>query len=433
MNILYFFYRVLSTIVLCLLFFPFLLFILVTGKYRKCLNERFGFIPGENLKKFTTGPKIWIHAVSLGEIKVANAITNSIKELIPDCSVLLSTTTEHGRKLAVELMGDRVSIIYSPIDFFLSVKKVLRDVNADVLVFLETEIWPSWIIEANRAGIKILLLNGRISMRSFKSYMRLKPFLTNILAKFYRLSMISEEDKKRIISIGADPQKTVVNGNAKYDLLIQQTIPGMNEIIRNSFNIGLQVPVIIAGSTRTGEEVILLEAYRQIIEHFPDTVLIIAPRHLERIRDIILLFQKNRMGYHLKSELGVSGTVRKNNIIIIDTYGELFNIYSTGSIAFCGASLVPLGGQNPLEPAAWGIPVFHGPHMNDFLDARNLLEKYNASIEVTGSDDFAEKVIYLLDNPDMLREKGFAAKNALLESQGSSKKHASIIADAAKV
>ncbi len=427
MNIFYIFYRVLTVVLLSLLITPFLLYIIVTGKYRKNLNERFGFIPDKNLKKFTTGPRIWIHAVSLGEIKVAGSIINSIEELIPGCSVLLSTTTEHGRNLAVELLGHKVPIIYSPIDIFFSVKKSLRRVNPDVLVFLETEIWPSWIIEAHRKNIKIVLLNGRISRRSFKRYLPLRPFLKNVLSNFNVLSMISEDDKKRISDIGADPEKTVVNGNAKYDLLINQAVPGMDENIRNDFNIGLDIPVIVAGSTRTGEEEILLKAFRKIIELFPDTILIIAPRHLERIKDIVQLLQKNRMGYHLRSDLGASGAGRKDNIILVDSYGELFNIYSAGSIAFCGASLVPLGGQNPLEPAAWSVPVFHGPYMDDFSDARNLLEKYGASIEVTGPDDFAEKAVYYLSNPVLLRQKGLASKKALLDSQDSSKKHARVI------
>ena len=432
MNIFYFFYRVLTLVLLSLFLFPFLIFTLVTGKYRKHFIERFGFVPGKSLKHFSNKPKIWIHAVSLGEIKVANSIITSLKEMIPACSVLLSTTTEHGRDLAVELLGDEVSVIYSPIDFFPSVKKALRQVRPDVLIFLETELWPSWIIEAQKAGIKVVLLNGRISKRSLKSYIRFKPFFKSILSNFHTLSMISDEDKNHISLIGADPEKTVVNGNAKYDMLIAQTAPGMNEDIRNVLDIGLDTPVIVAGSTRTGEEVILLNAFRGIAGRFPDAVLIIAPRHLERVKDIVQLLQKNGLGYHLRSELVTSGKRRENNILVIDCYGELFNIYSTGSIAFCGASLVPLGGQNPLEPAAWGTTVFYGPYMDDFWDAKKLLEKYDAGIEVTDHVDFAEKAVYFLSNPELLTKKGLSAKRALMDSKDASKKHAGVIAGIVK-
>ena len=428
MNIFYLLYRVLTVILLMLLLIPFLLFVLVTGKYRKNFEERFGFIPQKCLKPSTGKPKIWIHAVSLGEIKVANSIISALEELIPRSSILLSSATEHGRELAVEMLGDKVSIIYSPIDFFLSTRKALKKINPDALIFLETEIWPSWIIEARRAGIKIALLNGRISKRSLKSYIRFKPFFKNILSNFDILSMISEEDKKRLDLIGADSSKTVVNGNAKYDMLIHQVVPGMNENIRRLLDINLDVPVIVAGSTRTGEDETIIAAFEKIVAEFPDTVLIIAPRHIERVKDIIEIIQKRALKYHLRSEFGTSGFKRHSNIIIVDCYGELFNIYSAGDIAFCGASLVPLGGQNPLEPAAWGTTVFHGPHMDDFLDAIGLLKNNNASVEVSDNDDFYEKAVFFLSRPELLRQKGMSGKRALMENHGASKRHARVIA-----
>ena len=429
MNIFYFLYRILTLSLFSILLFPFLLFALITGKYRKHFKERLGFIAKGSLKNLSGEPRIWIHAVSLGEIKVACSIISALRELMPRSSVLLSANTEHGRNLALEMLGDRIPIIYAPVDLFLFVRKALKKINPDALIFLETEIWPSWIIEARRAGIKIALLNGRISGRSLKNYLRFKPFFKNILSNFDTLSMISEEDRKHIILIGADPEKTIVNGNAKYDMLIHQTEPRMNENIRRLLDIDPGVPVIVAGSTRTGEEEILLDAFRNISGDFPDAVLIIAPRHIERVKDIIEILRKKRLGYHLRSEIGPSDFRREQNIIIIDCYGELFNIYSAANIAFCGASLVPLGGQNPLEPAAWGTPVFHGPHMNEFLGAADLLKRYDASIEVTDHADLSEKAVFLLKRPDLLRQKGIAAKKALTESLGASEKHARVIAD----
>ncbi len=429
MNIFYFLYRVSTLFLFSGLLFPFLLFILITGKYRKHFNERLGAIPEESLKDLSGAPRIWIHAVSLGEIKVACSIISTLRELMPGSAVLLSTNTEHGRNLALEMLGERIPIIYAPVDVFLFVRKALKKINPDVLIFLETEIWPSWIIEARSAGVKIALLNGRISGRSLKNYLRFKPFFKNILSNFDTLSMISEEDKKHIMLIGADPEKTLVNGNAKYDMLIHQTEPGMNENVRRLFDIDPDIPVIVAGSTRTGEEEILLDAFRNMGNDFPDAVLIIAPRHIERVKDIIEILRKRSLGYHLRSEFGPSDFRREQNIIIIDCYGELFNIYSAANIAFCGASLVPLGGQNPLEPAAWGTPVFHGPHMDDFLDATGLLKRYDASIEVTDHIDLSEKAVFLLKRPELLRQKGILAKKALTENRGASEKHARVIAD----
>ncbi len=427
MNIFYFFYRVLSVLLITIILFPFLMFVFFNGKYRKHLTERLGFISDECLNQLCVKPKIWIHAASLGEVKVADSIISALKKILPDCSVILSTITEHGRNLAVEMLGNQAQVIYAPIDLFLSVRKALHRINPDVLIFLETEIWPSWIIEAHMAGIRIVLLNGRISKRSLKRYRLFKPVLKNILSYFDILSMISEEHKRHIELIGADPEKVVVTGNAKYDMLIHKTVSGMHEEIRRLLDIGFDTPVIVAGSTRTGEEEIIIEAYKKIVEHFSESVLILAPRHIERVKDIIELLQKEGLKYHLRSEFRLPGTIRNHNILVIDSYGELFNFYSAADIAFCGASLVPLGGQNPLEPAAWGIPVFHGPYMDDFLDAMNLLKKYDASVEVTGPKDLAEKLVYYLNNPVLLREKGLSGKKALMENEGSSVRNANII------
>lgn len=427
MNILYFIYRVLISAIFVVLIIPFLLFVTFKGKYRRHLWERFGFIPQGAIEPLNGRPRIWVHAVSLGEVKVANSIIPSLKDILPGCSIILSTSTEHGRALALDLPGSKVPVIYAPIDFFSLVKKALNRIKPDILIFLETEIWPSWIIEAKKSGVKLAMLNGRISGRSIKGYRKVIPFFRMVLSRFDLLSMISEGDRERIIEMGARPETVTVNGNAKYDMLTRGTTHGMNENIRKTLHIPADAPVIVAGSIRSGEEEIILESYKKIIDTFHDTVLIIAPRHLERISTITELIQMHGLNYHLRSELVSSGSSRKHGIIIIDCYGELFNIYSAATIAFCGASLVPLGGQNPLEPAAWGTPVFHGPHMADFNDAMDLLKKYDANIEVKDTSDLIEKIIYYLNNRDLLSKKGRAAKNALMENSNVAETQASLI------
>jgi 3-deoxy-D-manno-octulosonic-acid transferase len=427
MNILYLIYRVITSAIFVILIIPFMLFVIFSGKYRRHLWERFGFLPHGAIEPLKGLPKIWVHAVSLGEIKVANSIITSLKDLIPGCSIILSTSTEHGRALALDLFGSEVPVIFTPIDLFPVVKNALNRIKPDLLIFLETEIWPSWIIEAKKCGVKIIMLNGRISVRSFDRYRWFIPFFRMVLSRFDLLSMISEEDKDRITLMGAAPERVKVNGNSKYDMLIRGAVPGMNEKIRKMLYIPHESPVIVAGSTRPGEEEGILEAYKKIIEIFKDTVLIIAPRHLERIKEITGFIQMYGLKYHLRSELVSQGGAGKHGIIIIDCYGELFNTYSAGTIAFCGASLVPLGGQNPLEPAAWGTPVFHGPHMEDFTDAMNLLKKYDANIEVKDTSDLIEKIIYYLNNRKLLSEKGFAAKKALLESSNVAAEQSALI------
>jgi 3-deoxy-D-manno-octulosonic-acid transferase len=427
MNILYFTYRVVITAIFAVFILPFLLFVLFSGKYRRHLLERFGFIPWRTASSLAGRPKIWVHAVSLGEVRVANSIISSIKGLMPGSSIILSTSTEHGRALARELFGSEVPVIYSPLDFFPLVKNALNRICPDVIIFLETEIWPSWVIEAKKRNVRIAMLNGRISGRSIKGYRKVMPFFRMVLSRFDLLSMIGEGDRDRIIEMGARPEAVTVNGNAKYDMLIRATSPGMNENIRRMLHIPADAPVIVAGSIRTGEEEIILEAYKKIVENFHDAILILAPRHLERIKELTELISLKGLKYHLRSGLVTAGGIRTEGIIIIDCFGELFNIYSAASIAFCGASLVPLGGQNPFEPAAWGRPVFHGPHMEDFSDAMHLLKKHGGDIEVYSAFDLAEKVIYYLNNPEILDLKGRAAKDALMENSSVAESQAYLI------
>lgn len=427
MNIFYIAYKLLGTLLTFIGIIPFLIFTVLSGKYGENLKERFGYIPNGIKRTPSHAIRIWIHAVSLGEIKVAKSIVAEIKTSSPECSVVLSTTTEHGRALAKEMFPSEVQVIYAPIDIFLVVKKVIRLVNPDILIFLETEIWPSWIIESRKQGVKIVLLNGRISERSFKNYLKLKWFFKKVLESFDHLSMISKLDRDRITMLGANPEKTSVNGNAKYDLIFNQVMPGKAEEIREKLGIAESAPVIVAGSTRTGEDDILLKSYKKILKEIPDTILILAPRHLERVDYIIRLLEKEDFGYHLWTEFDAQVKERQKSIIIIDKYGELFNIYSISTLAFCGASLVPLGGQNPFEPAAWSVPVFHGPHMDDFQDARLLLDETGGNVVVNGEDEFTDNALKIINDRDLLKKKGEAAREAFLKNHLAAERQAAIV------
>ena len=324
--------------------------------------------------------------------------------------------------------GKEVRVIYAPFDIIFLVRRALDNIRPDILVFLETEIWPAWISEAYGKGIRIAMINGRISPRSIEKYMKVRPFFRDILGKFNVFSMITEEDKRRIISMGADPQKIFVNGNAKFDLLTGLAEDSIERDMRKLFNLEDAAPVLIAGSTRTGEEAMIINAYRKVLKEFPETVLFIAPRHIERAKEIASLIKRNQFEYQLRSELKGDSVKRDKQVVIVDTFGELFKLYSIGAIVFCGASLVPQGGQNPLEPAVWGKPVLYGPSMEDFLDARALLEENNAGIEVSSPEMLAEKVIMLLNNPVLMQGYGVRARDAVLKNRNAAGRHAAAIA-----
>jgi len=428
MNILYGAYTLLTSSLFLSFLPPYWMYTHLGGRHSENLKERLGHIPPKLVLTLSGSPRIWIQAASLGEIKVADSIITALRQILPACSIIVSTTTKHGRELALEIFGDNIPVMYAPADFIGSVRKALFRVNPDILVFLETELWPAWITEAHRMGIKTALINGRISMKSISGYLRFRPFFRKVLQNIDAFSMISDEDSARIRSMGANPGKIEVHGNAKYDLLVSLADPSMATQMQKILNLQPASPVFIAGSTRGGEEAMVLDAYARILKKFPNTVLIIAPRHIERIAEIRSLLEKRGFRYQLRSELHDDGIKRTAPIIIINTFGELFKLYSIATVVFCGASLVPLGGQNPLEAAVWGKVVFYGPSMEDFIDAKAILEEVGAGIPVSSPEMLAEHVIWFFRNPEALESYGSRAREAVIRNQKAADKHASVIA-----
>ncbi|HDR16276.1 MAG TPA: hypothetical protein ENN79_12485, partial [Desulfobacteraceae bacterium] len=383
-------YTALSGGLFCLLLPAALLYTGVTGRYREGMKERLGILQVKNVRPYGI-PRIWIHAASLGEVNVAFSVIKAIKRILPRSSFVLSTVTPHGRDLARSKAGADTRVIYAPLDFIGCVNQALNAVSPDVLVFVETEIWPAWFFEAKRMGIPIALVNGRISRRSLAAYSRFRPFFKTVLSQVDRFSMIGARDAKRIITLGAAPKKIEVNGNAKYDAIAEMADPALEKKMRRILDIDARTKVIIAGSTRSGEEESIFDAYGQILSSFPDTLLIIAPRHIQRSRNILSMAGSAGFSCQLRTELG-EGRRRTAQVVILNTFGELFSAYSTATIVFCGASRVPLGGQNPLEAASWGKVVCYGPFMDDFPDARAMLEEAGAGITVSGAGDLAREV-----------------------------------------
>jgi len=427
MRILYLPYTVLSSILLVVILPVFWIYTRITGRYSGHFSERLGLVPDHVLKRLSGHPRIWIHAVSLGEVKVAAAIINVLKRIRPDCSIIVSTTTESGRDMARETFGTVIPVIYAPIDFIGSVHKALSSIRPDVMVFLETELWPTWLRQAHRMGIKTALINGRISLKSIDGYLRFRFFFREVLKNFDVFSMITDGDAVRIESIGADPKKIGINGNAKYDLLASLADPAREAAIRAALNLSEEDMVFVAGSTRKGEESMILDAYEKILKDFPDTILLIAPRHIERTPEIGAMIESRGVEYQLRTDFSKGAKRRKRQVVILNTFGELFNAYSIGTIVFSGGSLVPFGGQNPLEPAIWGKAVLYGPYMDNFLDAKALLEDANAGGEVENPGDLADKAIRLLRLPEELRAVGERAKEAVLKNEGAAEKHARVI------
>jgi 3-deoxy-D-manno-octulosonic-acid transferase len=253
-------------------------------------------------------------------------------------------------------------------------------------------------------------------------------FFRDILMNLDAVSVIAEKDAEGMAGMGADPKRVVINGNAKYDLLAGRPDPAMESEMRRLLRVQPSQDVIVAGSTREGEEAVILDSYKRILPSRPETLLIIAPRHIRRVPAIETLLKERGVEYQLRTELGGPGQRREAPVVILNTFGELFTLYSVGTINFCGASLVPLGGQNPMEAACWEKAVFYGPYMSEFSDARALLEEARAGFQVSDAVTFAEKVLWFLNHPQALKEAGVRARKVVLENRGAAEKHAKVIA-----
>jgi len=427
MPIAYFVYRHLSSLIFWILLPIFKLYVAVCGEPSGSFNQRVGDYSRAVLKK-SSEKRIWIHAASVGEVGVASVIVEEIQRRMPGLSIVVSTTTRTGQKIASARLPHSVDLIHAPVDSVFAVRKALGQIRPDILVFVETEIWPNWIMEASARGVKILLINGRISVRSEKKYLKISSLLRPVLNTFYGFSMIHEEDAGRISAMGAPREKISINGNAKYDGLIRAQRTFCIDQVRKTYSLDGDQTVFVAGSTRQKEEGLILDAYEKILVEFPDTVLFIVPRHIERAPDILRLTIGRGHAARLRSRFDGNNLKRTSQVVIVDTIGELAALYGAGTLAFCGGSLVPLGGQNLLEAAVWGRPVFYGPHMEDFQEARGIVESIvGDAFLVRTSEELAEKSIDYLKNPDKRESAGRSVRDALLRHQGAAEKYAELV------
>jgi len=402
---------------------------LVTGKYRKSLGPKLGCYPGEEIFSAMKGsPRIWMHAVSVGEVTAAAPVIAELRKDYPEACVVLSTSTETGQEMAQRLISQATALIYYPLDLPFVVKKMLKRVQPDIFVPTETELWPNFLVQCRKRGVRVVLVNGRISPRSFRRYGRTRCFWKGLLENLDGLGMISETDGRRILALGAPPDKVQILGNAKYDSLASRTSPVLQEEIARRLDIRPGSPVFVAGSTHEGEETVCLSVYRRLLEFNPAFLLILVPRHIERGSAVAELVRKAGFEDVIRvSEMNGGRPRRKERIVIVDVIGELFKVYSLATVAYCGGSLVPRGGQNILEAAAWGKVVFYGPSMEDFQGEKALLEEAEAGIPVAGETELQERMLSLLSDPDQLRRRGDKGRKAIAANAGAARRYADLI------
>lgn len=401
---------------------------LLTGKYRKSFRQKLGFIPSSLQKKMVGSPRIWLNAVSVGEVIAVSSLVKALRKIYPQSCLILSTGTETGQEMAKKMVKEASVCIYYPLDFPGMVRRALNIVNPDLFINTETEFWPNFLRLAKKKGVRTILVNGRISVRSFGRYRKTAFFWKRVLENLDVMSMISEVDAERIRAMGAKPERVIVNGNSKYDALSDQIEPRFEEEMREILQVNKEDRVFIAASTHRGEEQIVLRAYRRFLEKFPRMLLLIAPRHVGRAREVEKILRKEGFDSYIRRSQLKEGKQRTTEpVIILDSIGELFKVYSLGTIIFSGGSFVPRGGQNILEPAAWGKVVFYGPSLEDFCDAGALLEGVGAGISLKNGAELIEKGLELLSHPRELKRRGEAGRKAVISSGGAGRRNAELV------
>ena len=391
-------------------------------------HQRLGLYPRYLRDRFHGQPRIWLHAVSVGEVGVAAAIIQALHHFVPPSGIALSTTTEQGLAQAQALLPGDCTCFYLPLDLDGPVQLAFNMVRPDVLALLETEIWPNLIVTASRVGVRTALLNGRISVRSIQRYLKIRPLIRHTLAHVDQFSMASDDDARRIRSLGAPAARVLVNGNAKFD----RPEPSQDDRFptwgRTVFGLNDETRVWVAGSTRHPEEQTLLDAFVKVHRAFPQTILIIAPRHIQRVAQIEQWVRQRGLQCQRRTALDGNLRPRTAGVVILDTMGELPATYSVASFVYCGGSLIPKGGQNLLEAVQWGKPVMCGPSMEDFIEAYQLLAAAGGVTTVHSCDDICATALEWLGHPQKALCAGQAGRQAILRHRGAARKHAAVIA-----
>lgn len=406
----------------------YLLKMMFTGKYRKSLIPKLGGRQAHILAGLKNTPRVWVHAVSVGEVTAAAPIVASLKQVRPEVKIIFSTSTETGQEMARRLVKNISAFIYFPLDIPYVVRKMIRLAEPEVFVMVETELWPNFLTTCHEYNIKALMVNGRISPRSYGKYRLTKFFWQRSLATLSAAAMISRIDAERIKSIGMDSGKIQILGNAKYDALAAMASPPLHKEIMDMFNVREDERFFVAGSTHQGEEEIVIHVYQELIKRYPDFKLIIVPRHIERTKDVIELLHKYSFNDLITVTEMKNGKSRQNErIILVDVIGLLFKVYSLATVVYCGGSLVPKGGQNILEAAAWGKVIFYGPSMEDFTEERNLLENVEAGVTIRNTSELLQEIIRALENPEELQQRGAKGQEVVAANMGAAARYAELI------
>lgn len=382
--------------------------------YRKRWRERLAWLESP-LKK----EGIWIHAVSFGEAMLAIPIIQAIQKQYPEVSITVTNMTPTGSEKIRTVFGNQVSNFYVPYDLPGIMRRFIKKIQPRLVIIIETELWPNMLNELKKQDIPVILANGRLSAKSAANYKKIPRLIKDMLNCFTQIFIQTEAEAKRYQELGCDPNKIVITGSIKFDIIIPENLELSARQLRQQ--LGIDRSIFIAASTHEGEEVQILKAFMAAKKDIPDLLLLLVPRHPERFEKVAVLCQEHTLTVVRRS----SGhhCIKDTDVFLGDTMGELLLFYAVSDAVFVGGSLVEVGGHNLLEPAALAKAIITGPYMHNFLRITELLLAAKGICQITDSEGLTKSIIELIQIPSLQKELGLNAKKVVLENRGALKKH----------
>jgi 3-deoxy-D-manno-octulosonic-acid transferase len=384
------------------------------GKYREGMGGKlWGLVP----QRQRQGRCVWLHAVSVGEINLLVPLIASLERELPGCEFFISTTSKTGYELARTRYADRC-VFYCPLDFSWAVRTALGRVRPSLLLLTETEIWPNMIAAAKKQGIPVAIVNGRLSDRSYRGYRRLKFLFRHVISRLDMIAVQTEAYADNFKSMGARPEIVHVTGSIKFDRAVFDRQNETTQRLAQLAGFSPTDQIFLAGSTQHPEEQFALDAFQSLAPHHPSLRLILTPRHPERFDDVAALLDRSGMRWQRRSELDGTNADSNARILLVDTIGELGAWWGTSHIAYVGGSMARRGGQNPIEPSAYGAAVSFGPKTPNFRGVVAVLLDGDAAVVVRNGEQIHEFVKKCLDDPQYAKQLGENARRIVLEQQG---------------
>jgi 3-deoxy-D-manno-octulosonic-acid transferase len=409
-------YNLAFPVVLLVLLPGFLVRMVKRGKYRHKFWQRFGIYSPRVLEKLEGGNRIWVHAVSVGEVMIAMKLIQAMREGDSSLSFVLSTTTSTGFKLAACAKCPWLEPVYNPLDFFFTARRAVRTIRPKMLILVEAEVWPNIVCEARAAGAKVVLVNARLSQRSERRFRAVRWITAPVFNQLDVLCLQEPEDVARWEALGVERKRLVVTGSIKFDesAADRRASRDFRPVLR-ALGVPAGAPVFLGGSTFEGEEVLLAGVFLELRKKYPDLFLILVPRHFERSPGVASQLEKSGLKVALRTQ---PAPPEPPDLLLVDTTGELRDWYACATVVFMGKSLCAKGGQNPAEPVAAGVPVIFGPNMQNFSTLSRQFLRHRGAVEVADADSLSAAVDRLLKDPELRATTAANAQKCLEVHQG---------------